>query len=131
VLSARNYLDNSDFRNPVNLKGQTEYKGEVDTIDKWSFFRVSRKLTLEEEGVRISDNEDSTSTEVAMLRQYVDVTHLRGKTVTFAAKTKGADIRLNINNNKTTYYVTDNDNWVVRTESYTIPEDAASIFVGL
>lgn len=31
-----NLLDNSDFRNPVNQKGQTEYIGsEIYTIDRW------------------------------------------------------------------------------------------------
>ncbi|MBQ7824779.1 MAG: hypothetical protein IJ337_00290 [Clostridia bacterium] len=34
-LSARNLLDNSDFRNPVNQRGQTGYNGNIYTIDRW------------------------------------------------------------------------------------------------
>lgn len=30
-----NLLDNSDFRNPVNQRGQTSYSGAVYTIDRW------------------------------------------------------------------------------------------------
>lgn len=34
-LGARNLLDNSDFRNPVNQRGQTSYVGNGYTIDRW------------------------------------------------------------------------------------------------
>ena len=34
-LQPRNLLDNSDFRNPVNQRGQTSYSGYGYTIDRW------------------------------------------------------------------------------------------------
>ena len=34
-LQPRNLLDNSDFRNPVNQKGQTSYTEVGYTIDRW------------------------------------------------------------------------------------------------
>ena len=34
----RNLLDNSDFRNPVNQRGQTSYSGNGNTIDRWNIF---------------------------------------------------------------------------------------------
>lgn len=36
MLPTRNLLDNWDFRNPVNQRGQAEYSGEGYAIDRWT-----------------------------------------------------------------------------------------------
>lgn len=36
--SPTNLLDNSDFRNPVNQRGNTTYNGSVYTIDRWKMW---------------------------------------------------------------------------------------------
>lgn len=38
-INARNLLDNSDFRNPVNQRGKTAYTGNVYTIDRWQVWQ--------------------------------------------------------------------------------------------
>lgn len=42
----RNLLDNSDFRNPVNQRGQTSYSGSVYTIDRWRTWDSTASVTL-------------------------------------------------------------------------------------
>ena len=37
-LQPRNLLDNSDFRNPVNQRGQTDYTNNGYTIDRWEVY---------------------------------------------------------------------------------------------
>ena len=37
-LQPRNLLDNSDFRNPVNQRGQTDYTSNGYTIDRWGLY---------------------------------------------------------------------------------------------
>ena len=37
-LQPRNLLDNSDFRNPVNQRGQTDYTNNGYTIDRWELY---------------------------------------------------------------------------------------------
>ena len=37
-LQPRNLLDNSDFRNPVNQRGQTDYTSNGYTIDRWEIY---------------------------------------------------------------------------------------------
>ena len=41
ILPARNLLDNSDFRNPVNQRGLSEYTSTGYTIDRWSMWYAS------------------------------------------------------------------------------------------
>ena len=52
-LQPRNLLDNSDFRNPVNQRGQTTYNAEGYTIDQYSIWSVNgdASLTLVEGGI--------------------------------------------------------------------------------
>lgn len=38
----RNLLDNSDFRNPVNQRGQSSYTGSGYTIDRWETWEANR-----------------------------------------------------------------------------------------
>lgn len=53
-LQPRNLLDNSDFRNPVNQRGNTGYTGAVQTIDRW-FFNISEgTLTINNSYITIT-----------------------------------------------------------------------------
>ena len=52
-MHPRNLLDNSDFRNPVNQRGQSSYSGEANkdvyTIDRWLFsWQADGRITLED-----------------------------------------------------------------------------------
>lgn len=43
----RNLLDNSDFTNPVNQRGQTTYTGSgIYTIDRWRTYQATGKCTV-------------------------------------------------------------------------------------
>lgn len=132
--SLYNLLDNSDFRNPVNQRGQASYKGAVEGIDKWSISSVAWMVSVEDGYIKVSDNPDSTSTATGMFRQYVAVdASIKGKPVTLAAKTKGKDVRLNINNTDIGLYSTEQaaSDWIVRTVTGVIPTDADTFFVAL
>lgn len=41
-----NLLDNSDFRNPVNQRGETTYSGNKYTIDRWRTYSVAATVTI-------------------------------------------------------------------------------------
>lgn len=48
-LGARNLLDNSDFTNPVNQRGQTSYMGLwIYSIDRWVYSGTDNALGLED-----------------------------------------------------------------------------------
>ena len=122
--SPNNLLNNTDFKNPVNNRGQSSYKGEegeVDCIDKWSISSVAWMLTVGNRYITVSGNPDSTSTTAGMFRQFpVLDENLVNKTVTFAAKVKGKNVRLNINNQKTSSYNTNESDWKILTVTGTI-----------
>lgn len=44
--AARNLLDNSDFRNPINQRGQSSYTGIGYTIDRWRTWDENAAVTL-------------------------------------------------------------------------------------
>lgn len=46
-IQPRNLLDNSDFRNPVNQRGQTSYTGFAYTIDRWIIWSTTGTAKLE------------------------------------------------------------------------------------
>lgn len=51
-VPAHNLLDNSDFRNPVNQRGQTSYTGSAFTIDRWRTWNDSATITLTSDGIK-------------------------------------------------------------------------------
>ena len=59
-----NLLDNSNFLNPVNQRGQTSYTGVGYTIDRWRFWQSSCSLILTDSGITINGDD---------LNQYFDV----------------------------------------------------------
>lgn len=51
-LQPRNLLDNSDFRNPVNQRGEASYPNRGYTIDRW-YTPEARTIDLVEGGIKI------------------------------------------------------------------------------
>lgn len=54
IPSIVNLLDNSDFTNPVNQRGQSDYSGYGYTIDRWILPNASDALTVNENYVTVS-----------------------------------------------------------------------------
>lgn len=77
---ARNLLDNSDFTNPVNQRGQMSYSGGVYGIDRWFGNNADSVLTTTENGIIATG---------AYMVQILEKKHV-GKALTICAKdTKG------------------------------------------
>lgn len=83
-LSNPNLLDNWYFGNPVNQRGQTEYTGEVYTIDRWIAQWTGGGVTLIEDGCISIYRTDFES---YLCQRIAD--DLGGQTVTFSALCKG------------------------------------------
>jgi hypothetical protein len=84
--SPYNYLDNSDFRNPVNQRGKTDYTSASYCIDRWVFPNNSSFFSITEGvGVKVT----AWSGKEVYFSQRLDlngaVRTLAGKYVTFAA----------------------------------------------
>ena len=71
-----NLLDNSDFRNPVNQRGQTSYSGAVYGIDRWLGNSANSVVTITENGITATGS---------YMAQILEEKHT-GKTVTICAK---------------------------------------------
>ena len=56
---AYNLLDNSDFRNPVNQRGQTTYTEGGYTIDRWKMASKDTQLTVNNGYITITNNAES------------------------------------------------------------------------
>lgn len=54
ALRARNLLDNSDFRNPVNQRGQSSYSGTGYAIDRWRTWNSSDGLKVNDGYITIT-----------------------------------------------------------------------------
>ena len=126
----RNLLDNSDFRDPVNQRGQTLYKGSGYGIDRWLCTSGNWNVSIEEGCIRYYSDTPASST--GMLQQKIAVTPAnRGKTVTLAARVKGDYVRLNINNNATGTYYKDASAWTTLKLTGVVPEEGDTFFVAL
>ena len=85
-IQPRNLLDNSDFRNPVNQRGQTSYTGNGYTIDRWQFQANDPKtVSIASNGVKVSTL-DGTSTARLIQKQ----ASLKEGVYTFAAMVNGS-----------------------------------------
>jgi hypothetical protein len=74
-----NLLDNSDFTNPVNQRGQSSYTASGYTIDRWAIDTWSgNPLAINSGYIAIGENIDT--------KQYLSDTTMGGKTYTCAAK---------------------------------------------
>lgn len=128
----RNLLDNSDFRNPVNQRGQTSYTGAVYGIDRWTGANSATTVSVEDGYIRITKNLSSTNAQATqLLKQYIVINASnRGKTVTLAAKIKGGSVRLNFNNSAFATY-TNSSEWSIQVIKATIPVNAFTFFIGI
>ena len=79
-----NYLDNSDFRNPVNQRGQTSYIPAVDKtyrIDRW-YTNEARTIELLSNGIEIGLSQNGTLGGLSQRLEHFAV----GDIVTFAVQ---------------------------------------------
>lgn len=89
-LQPRNLLDNSDFTNPVNQRGQTIYSSEDGKyiFDRWIKRGAGSDTTIEltADGAKIT----KLTTNYSALKQPINLAErpLAGKTITFAIKAK-------------------------------------------
>lgn len=79
-LQPRNLLDNSDFKNPVNQRGKTNYTGGGYTIDRWVLGVSAVVVNVLDDGIEVTGGDSSYN---APYIQKVPE-NLTGKTVTLA-----------------------------------------------
>ena len=79
-LTPRNLLDNSDFTNPVNQRGQTSFKGDNYWIDRWKGASSGSSAILES-GIGLTFT--ATGARNLMIQNFPDGT-FTGKTLTAA-----------------------------------------------
>lgn len=85
--SPYNLLDNSDFTNPVNQRGESSYTGSVYGIDRWICTGASSVLEVGDGFVKFTNTNTSN-----MFRQDIDnVSRIAGKKVTFAMMVESVD----------------------------------------
>ena len=111
----RNLLDNSDFTNPVNQRGQTNYSGDGYTIDRWYMSVYSGKLTISDGYIRLEDE----TNDLNHIRQKINRKFTKPTPVTFAVRAKGSGFGI-------TYYgnfanITSCNDWTTLVYNYVIP----------
>lgn len=82
-LQPRNLLDNSDFSNPVNQRGQSSYDGMVYGIDRWKGRVVYQTVSVRTTDITITATGTSYS---GIIQKVENMSKLAGKTITFAAR---------------------------------------------
>lgn len=81
--AAHNLLDNSNFTNPVNQRGQTQISENGYFIDRWMNYTGSQVL--------VSGGVQTTASgNTAYLSQYIESSSLRDGVYSFAAKVNGS-----------------------------------------
>lgn len=127
----RNLLDNSDFRTPVNQRGQTSYKGKGYGIDRWYSEYDTNLVTIEDGYISMGVNPDAEPTKAKTFYQNVqNVSSLVGKTLTICAKIRGEDIQFSGTDLDYCPYITSSD-WVIYHYSFTVSSNRTSIYVGI
>lgn len=79
-IQPRNLLDNSDFTNPVNQRGQNSYTATEYSIDRWKKMSNNTTLSVEDGFIRITST--ATSGRQAVQQQLPN--NYAGKTLTTA-----------------------------------------------
>ena len=85
----RNRLDNSDFTNPVNQRGQTSYANTGYTIDRWRVNAGKYKVEIVSGGIKLTNND----TERRYLEQIINRPDLIGKTLTVVVEHTDGTVR--------------------------------------
>lgn len=88
-IQPRNLLDNIDFTNPVNQRGQTSYTGGVYTIDRWYLSADNGTASIDDNGVTLFRNAGNGYT----FLQYVEKLDT-SKVYTFAVKDASGNVYL-------------------------------------
>lgn len=91
-LQPRNLLDNSDFTNPVNQRGEKSYPGNGYAIDRWTIRNKNVPVTLGKNGLTISNNRSDNTDgymEQVLPDNVINSTDHAGKSYTIAAKVNG------------------------------------------
>lgn len=122
-----NYLDNSDFRNPVNQRGHTTYEDAGYTIDRWKLDVGGMTVSVENRYIKLLPLGAYN-----MAQHIGDLKYLQGKHVTFTLKADGDlnfIIGCSINGSMTYQNANKYDGLYVG--NYVIPENAeqVSIFI--
>lgn len=108
-LSNHNLLDNWDFRNPVNQRGQTSYNGGYKTysVDRWFTTATNQTVNVKDGYIEIVDTEGCNS----VFEQSFNVDEIPwGQTVTISFDVE-ADTPININFNGWDSNNNDHTNW--------------------
>ena len=124
--SVKNYLDNSNFANPVNQRGKTQYAGYGFTIDRWYSSKSSCLLTLNDGFIRMEHNTASSATGARMLAQKIEAKGLTGKKMTLIAKVRGTRVALIVESLASTPYYEGSD-WTTLCLSFTVPENTSEL----
>lgn len=77
----RNLLDNSNFLNPVNQRGQSTYTGIGYTIDRWKLWGADSTVVIANDGIAVQSSDN-------YLQQYIEYERAdKDNTYTLAVKT--------------------------------------------
>lgn len=92
VISTRaapkNLLDNSDFLNPVNQRGQSTYTGIGYTIDRWKLWGDDSTVVVANDGIAVQSSNN-------YLQQYIEYSKAdKDKTYTLAVKTADGTVEV-------------------------------------
>lgn len=93
----RNLLDDSDFTDPVNPRGQTSYSGNwVYAIDRWQTSDNNPRVDILSDGIKLSSDTAAGATYI-----FQRLEKLHPGTYTFVAKFKGNAGEVSISNKQT------------------------------
>lgn len=67
-VTPHNFLDNSDFTNPVNQRGATNYTGTTYTIDRWKSNSGYSIVTINEDSLNLKSDNGNT----VYLQQFIE-----------------------------------------------------------
>lgn len=125
-LPPRNLLDNSDFSNPVNQRGKSEYQFDSGyTIDRWKLhWTGDGNITIHDGYIAMSRETHSTY----LFQSPENVEKMVGKTYTVAAKVRynGCIGWIDSTQRVQTEYVNSN-NWVIITRTFTVGSATSGI----
>lgn len=83
-LAPVNLLDDSDFANPVNQRGQTTYTGSgACSIDRWYVGGANQRIDVASGSIKAITTKGSSYATIA--QNVANITRYAGKTLTFAA----------------------------------------------
>jgi len=126
----KNYLDNSNFRNPINQRGKAQYEGQGYTIDRWFTTSLNCLVTVNDGFISMSNYTASSETTNQTLKQKIETKGIAGKRMTLAAKLRGTEVALYIDTIAATSYAEYSD-WTTLCLPFTVPEDADIIEIDI